>query len=295
MKSPNDGESPRESDSLATINKNAAGIDIGSGEHWVCVPAERAEPNVRRFGCFTPDLIAMADWLLECQVDTVAMEATGVYWIPLFQILEAKGLDVNLVNAHHVKTVPGRKSDVLDCQWLQKLHTFGLLSASFRPEDQVCVLRSYIRQRDTLIKEAGTHVQRMQKALIQMNLQLHKVVSDITGLTGMAIIRAMVAGERNPDKLAALKDKRIQSSTSEIAKALSGDYRSEHLFVLQQELALYDVYQQQIVATDEEIEKCLSQFESQSENPPPPRKGPKRKKAPGNEPHFNLHHHLFRI
>ncbi len=180
-------------------------------------------------------------------------------------------------------------------QWLQKLHTFGLLSASFRPDDQVCVLRSYIRQRDTLIKEAGTHVQRMQKALIQMNLQLHKVVSDITGLTGMTIIRAMVAGERNPDKLAALKDKRIQSSTSEIAKALSGDYRSEHLFVLQQELALYDVYQQQIVATDGEIEKCLAQFESQTEEEPPPRKGKKRKKAPGNEPDFNLHGHLFRL
>lgn len=201
------------------INPNAAGIDIGSGEHWVCVPAERTQDNVRRFGCYTPDLMVLADWLLECRVDTVAMEATGVYWIPLFQILEAKGLKVNLVNAHHVKTVPGRKSDVLDCQWLQKLHTFGLLSGSFRPDDQVCVLRSYIRQRDTLIKEAATHVQRMQKALIQMNLQLHKVVSDITGLTGMAIIRAMVAGERNPQKLAALKDRRIHSSADEIAKA----------------------------------------------------------------------------
>ncbi len=152
-------------------------------------------------GCFTPDLMALAEWLIECRVETVAMEATGVYWIPVFQILEAKGLEVNLVNAHHVKTVPGRKSDVLDCQWLQKLHTCGLLSASFRPHDQVCVLRSYIRQRETLIKEAATHVQRMQKALIQMNLQLHKVVSDMTGATGMVIIRAMVAGERNPHKL----------------------------------------------------------------------------------------------
>ena len=139
------------------INPKAAGIDIGSGEHWVCVPAERTQDNVRRFGCYTPDLMALADWLVEGRVDTVAMEATGVYWIPLFQILEAKGLKVNLVNAHHVKTVPGRKSDVLDCQWLQKLHTFGLLSGSFRPDDQVCVLRSYIRQRDTLIKSAGTH------------------------------------------------------------------------------------------------------------------------------------------
>ena len=223
------------------------------------------------------------------------MLATGVYWIPLFQILEAKGLEVNLVNAHHVKTVPGRKSDVLDCQWLQKLHTFGLLSASFRPNDQICVLRSYIRQRETLIKEAGTHIQRMQKALIQMNLQLHKVISDITGTTGMAIIRAIVAGERNPHKLAALKDRRIQSSTDKIAQALSGDYRAEHLFVLQQELILYDIYQQQITATDREIENCLAKFESQTEDPPPARKGKKRKKPPGNEPNFNLHRHLFRI
>ncbi len=205
------------------------------------------------------------------------------------------GLSVYLVNAHHVKTVPGRKSDVLDCQWLQKLHTFGLLSASFRPEDQVCILRSYIRQRDTLIKEAGTHVQRMQKALTQMNLQLHKVVSDITGVTGMAIIRAIIAGERNPDKLAELKDRRIQSTTSEIALALAGDYRVEHLFVLQQELTLYDIYQQQITAIDREIEQCLSTFESKTEDSPPPRKGKKRKKPPGNEPNFDLHRHLFRL
>lgn len=288
------GKSQQESNFERT-NPQAAGIDIGSGEHWVCVPAEKAEPNVRRFGCFTPDLISLADWLIECQVETVAMEATGVYWIALFQILETKGLEVNLVNAHHVKTVPGRKSDVLDCQWLQKLHTFGLLSASFRPDDQVCVLRSYIRQRDTLIKEAGTHVQRMQKALIQMNLQLHKVVSDITGVTGMSIIRAIVAGERNPHELAALKDRHIQSSTEQIAKTLTGDYRAEHLFVLQQELTLYDIYQQQISATDREIENCLAQFESQKEDSPPPRKGKKRKKVPGNEPNFNLHRHLFRL
>jgi transposase len=239
--------------------------------------------------------MALADWLLECRVDTVAMEATGVYWIPLFQVLEAKGLKVNLVNAHHVKTVPGRKSDVLDCQWLQKLHTFGLLSGSFRPDDQVCVLRSYIRQRDTLIKEAATHVQRMQKALIQMNIQLHKVVSDITGLTGMAIIRAMVAGERNPQKLAALKDRRIHSSADEIAKALTGDYRAEHLFVLQQELALYEIYQQQIAECDRQIEQCLTNFEPQTQEPPPPRPGKRRKKPPGNEPNFDLHGHLYRM
>ena len=160
---------------LEQINHNAAGIDLGGAEHWVCVRADKVEQNVRRFGCFTPDLIAMADWLIECGVTTVAMEATGVYWIPVFQILENRGLEVKLVNAHHVKTVPGRKTDVNDCQWLQQLHTYGLLSGSFRPEDQVCILRSYIRQRDSLIKSASTHVQRMQKALIQMNLHLHKV------------------------------------------------------------------------------------------------------------------------
>ena len=295
MKIKTNRESPKELESFEIINKNAAGIDIGSGSHWVCVPPWSAEENIRQFGCFTPDVIALADWLLDCQVDTVAMEATGVYWIPLFQILEAKGLDVNLVNAHHVKTVPGRKSDVLDCQWLQKLHTFGLLSASFRPDDQVCVLRSYLRQRETLIKEVGTHTQRMQKALIQMNLQLHQLVSDITGVTGMAIIRAMVAGQRNPHKLAEWKDRRIHKSKSEIAKALTRDYRAEHLFVLQQELTLYDTYQEQIRVIDREIEKCLENFESKTEESPPPRKGQKRKKPPGNEPHFNLHEHLFRI
>ena len=280
---------------LELMNAHAAGIDIGSSEHWVCVPPSSTKKNVQRFGCFTPDLIELADWLIECQVKTVAMEATGVYWIPLFQILEAKGLEVNLVNAHHVKTVPGRKSDVLDCQWLQKLHSFGLLSASFRPENQVCVLRSYLRYRETLIKGASTHVPRMQKALIQMNLQLHQVISDLTGKTGMAIIRAIVSGERNPQLLARLKDRRIKSSTTEIAKALSGDYREEHLFVLSQELTLYDTYQQQISTLDVEIKKCLDKFESQREDSAPPRKGKKRKKAVGNEPNFNLHQHLYRI
>jgi len=171
--------------------------------------------------------------------------------------------------AHHFKTVPGRKTDVNDCQWLQQLHTFGLLSGSFRPENEICVLRSYIRQRDSLIKSASTHVQRMQKALIQMNLHLHKVISDITGLTGMAIIRAIVSGQTNPQVLANLKDPRIKSSTTEIAKALTGDYRLEHLFVLKQELTLYDVYQQQITAIDTEIEKCLATFEPKTLNEPP--------------------------
>ena len=184
---------------------------------------------------------------------------------------------------------------MLDCQWLQKLDTFGLLSASFRPEDQVCVLGSYIRQKQTLIKEAGTHIQRMHKALIQMNLQLHQVISDISGVMGMAIMRSIVAGERNPHQLAQLKDRRIHSGVEEIAKALSGDYREEHLFVRQQELELDDICQQQIRAIDLQIEKCLGRFESKSEESPPSKKEKKRGKASGNESDFNLHQHLFRI
>ena len=277
------------------INQNAAGIDLGGGEHWVCVPPDRVEKNVRKFGCFTPDLMAMADWLIECGVTTVAMEATGVYWIPVFQILEAKGLEVRLVNAHHVKTVPGRKTDVNDCQWLQQLHTYGLLSGSFRPEDEVCVLRSYIRQRDSLIKSASTHVQRMQKALIQMNLHLHKVISDITGHTGMAIIRAIAAGVHDPQVLADLKDPRIKSSTTDIAKALTGDYRLEHLFVLKQELTLYEVYQKEIATIDQQIEKCLADFEPKTLDELPATKKKRRKKSTANHPDFDLRKYLYRM
>jgi transposase len=246
-------------EALPPINLNAAGIDIGADRHWVSVPKGRCEQCVRSFGCFTADLFALADWLKECGVDTVAMESTGVYWIPLFQILETKGFEVKLVNAHHVKTVPGRKSDVLDCQWLQQLHTYGLLAGSFRPDNQICILRSYTRQRDNLIKSVTVHIQRMQKALTEMNVQLHRVISDITGTTGLAIIRSIVEGERSPQVLAALKDRRIKASTDEIAAALSGDYRSEQVFILTQELQLYDVYQTQIAAIDVQIEQCLAQ------------------------------------
>jgi transposase len=207
--------------------------------------------------------------------------------------LEASGLEVRLVNARFVKTVPGRKSDVLDCQWLQKLYSYGLLSGSFRPDDQICVFRSYIRQRDRLTKSASVHIQRMQKALTEMNVQLHRVVSDITGVTGMTIIRAIVAGERNPQKLAALKDHRAKRSTTEIAAALVGDYRVEHLFVLKQELNLYDMYQQQIQQCDRQIEQCLSEFDNQNDETLPPR--PKGKKPSRNAPNFDLRSHLYRI
>jgi transposase len=282
---------------LKPIQANAAGIDIGSQTHWVCVPPDRAQECVKRFGCYTSQLYALADWLSECGIETVAMESTGVYWIPLFQILETRGFEVKLVNAHHVKTLPGRKSDVLDCQWLQQLHSYGLLSGSFRPEDQICVLRSYIRQRDNLIKSACVHVQRMQKALTQMNVQLHQVVSDITGTTGMAIIRAIVAGERNPQVLAALRHHRSQRTAAEIAQALAGDYRIEHVFVLQQELQLYDVYKVQIAACDRQIEQCLADFRNKVDLAEAPLPQPKhiRHKPQGNEPAFDLRTHLYRI
>lgn len=279
---------------LEPINANAAGIDIGSQIHWVCVPADRAAENVRSFGSFTADLYALADWLQACKVESVAMESTGVYWIALFQILEARGFEVKLVNAHHVKTLPGRKSDVLDCQWLQQLHSYGLLSASFRPGDQVCVLRSYIRQRDNLVRSACVHVQRMQKALTEMNVLLHQVVSDITGTTGMAIIRAIVAGEHDPQTLATLRHPRSRRSATEIAQALQGDYRQEHRFILQQELALYDAYQVQLAACDTQIEQCLSTFEVSSEIALP-RAGSPRRKPQDNQPAFDLQTHLERI
>jgi len=287
----------RQSSSLVPIHPNAAGIDIGSQAHWVCVPPECDSDNIRSFETFTTDLYALAEWLAACGVETVAMESTGVYWIPSFQILETRGFEVKLVNAQHVKTLPGRKSDVLDCQWLQQLHSYGLLAGSFRPTDQVCVLRSYIRHRDSLIKSACVHMQRMQKALTQMNVQLHQVVSDLSGTTGMAIIRAIVAGERSPEILAALRHHRSRRTEAEIAQALQGDYRPEHVFVLQQELELYDIYQAQIAACDQQIEQCLTQFDAKvdlSEQPLSPPKY-KRHKPQDNQPAFDLRTHLYRM
>ena len=282
---------------LSLINLNAAGIDLGADQHWVCVPEDRDENNVRSFPCFTSDLYSLADWLTRCRVTTVAMESTGIYWLPVFQVLESRGFEVKLVNAHHLKTVPGRKSDVLDCQWIQQLHTYGLLAGSFRPEEQICVLRSYLRQRDNLIKSSCVQIQRMQKALTQMNLQLHRVISDITGKTGMAIITAILEGERNPHKLAKLKDGRIQASVQEIASALTGDYRQELLFILAQELQLYQTYQSQIQALDTQIEECLNQFPDQVDLATQPLSKPKRrgKKQPGNAPQFDLRTHLYRL
>ena len=279
---------------LSVINPHAAGIDLGSKEHWACVPSSSTEStNIRPFGCTTPDLIALADWFSECGVTSVAMESTGVEWIPLFHILSARDFKVFLVNSKTVKTVPGRKSDVLDCQWLQQLHSYGLLAPSFVPEGDIAVLRSYLRQRENLIKNSSTHIQRMQKALTQMNLQLHKVISDITGVTGLNIIRAIVSGERNPQILAELADKRIKSTPEQISKALTGNYREEMVFILHQELSFYEYYQQQILALDEQIEQCLSKFKSETTSPPPEQKKAKRNRS--NQPSFDLHSHLYRI
>ncbi len=256
--------------SLQCVNLNAAGIDVGGSSHFVAVPVDRDDQPVREFAAFTADLYRMADWLKKCGIDTVAMESTGVYWIPLFQVLEERGFEVKLVDARQLKRVPGRKSDVLDCQWLQQLHTFGLLAGAFRPDDQVCVLRSYMRQRAMLVTYAGQHVQHMQKALVQMNVQLHLVIEDITGATGMRIIRAILAGERDPHKLAALRDGRCKNDASTIAKALLGDWREEHVFALRQAVELVDYYQAKIVTCDERIQAHLSTFDDRSGGNPLP-------------------------
>jgi len=252
---------------LPLVNGDAAGIDVGASEHYAAVPADRDEMPVRRFGAFTEDLHALAQWLMQCGVKSVAMESTGVYWIPLYQVLESYGLAVKLVNARHVKHVPGRKSDVQDCQWLQQLESFGLLTGSFRPEAKICVLRSYMRQREKLIRSAGRYVQQMQKALTEMNLKLHQVISDLSGQTGLAIIRAILSGERDRMKLAALKDRRVKSDVLRIAKALEGDYRHEHLFALQQALELYDFHQLKIAECDARILKEMQTLETRAVAP----------------------------
>jgi transposase len=254
---------------LVHLNTCAAGIDVGSRSHFVAVP-EGVDPEpVREFSTFTDDLERLADWLISCGVTTVAMESTGIYWIPVFEILESRGLDVKLVNARHVKNVPGRKSDVIDCQWLQQLHTYGLLRGAFRPADQVVALRAYVRQRATLVKVSGSHIQHMQKAMSQMNLQLHNVVTDITGVTGMRIIKAIVAGERDPNKLAAFRDKRCKNDVQTIARSLRGNYRPEHLFSLQQAVELYEFYLSKIDECDRQILQQLRLFDGKysEENP----------------------------
>ncbi len=265
-----------QSRALPCVNRSAAGIDVGSASHYVAVPTDRDDQPVREFAAFTGDLYGMADWLKSCGIETVAMESTGVYWIPVFQVLEERGFEVKLVDARQLKRVPGRKTDVADCQWLQQLHSFGLLSGAFRPDDQVCVLRSYMRQRAMLVSYAGQHVQHMQKALVQMNVQLQHVLTDVTGATGMRIIRAILDGERDPQRLAALRDQGCKNSLAIIAKALEGDWRAEHLFALQQAVELVEAYQAKIVACDARIEAQLRSFEDRSDGQSPPKGQPSR-------------------
>jgi transposase len=236
---------------------NAAGIDVGGSSHWVAVPRHADDEPVREFGAMTDDLNAMADWLLACRVDTVALESTGVYWIPVYEVLEQRGLTVWLVDARQMKYVPGRKSDVQDCQWLQKLMSLGLLRAAWRPGDEVCVVRAVVRQRAVLLTEQSSWVLRMHKALVQMNIQLAEVLSDIMGASGQAIIRAIARGERDPQVLAALRNARVRRSEEDIMRALQGNWREEHLFVLVQSLAMYDSLAQRVLECDAKIEALL--------------------------------------
>jgi len=287
---------PHWSPSARRLEPHAAGVDIGATEIYVAVPADRDPHPVRRFGTFTRELEQLADWLKPCGIETVAMESTGVFWIPLFQILEDRGFRVGLVNARHVKNVPGRKTDVADCQWLQDLHAVGLLRASHRPPQTIGALRSLWRHRESLVQMAAVHIQHVQKALDQMNIQLHHVISDITGTTGLAIVEAVLAGERNPKQLARLRDPRIVASEETVAEALIGNYRPEHLFVLRQSLQAYRQYQGWMADWDREIERLLGKLESRLEpdqkllSPPKDRHKPRR-----NEPRFDLRTYLYRI
>lgn len=282
---------------LRTIKPDAAGIDIGATEIYVAVQDDRDHTPVRRFDTFTEDLHAAAKWLKSCDITSVAMESTGVYWIPVFQILESYKFDVVLVNARHVKNVPGRKTDVQDCQWLQYLHSVGLLRGSYRPPQEICAVRSLLRHRDGLVKTASSHVLHMQKALTQMNLQIHNVISDITGVTGLLIIDAILSGERNPHTLAALRNGRIKASEGTIVKSLEGDYLPEHIFTLKQSLQAYRYYQQLMADCDQVIEEHLKKIESNvdlDQKPQPPSTSSSRR-GKGNEPNFDLRGHMYRL
>ena len=265
--------SDKKASAWQVVHPRAAGIDVGAAEHYVAVPPDSAGADnrpVRKFRAFTEDLDALVEWLKACQVDSAAMESTGVYWIPLFQKLEAAGIDVILVDARAVKHAPGRKSDVQDCQWLQQLHSYGLLRAAFRPEDSVYRLRTLVRHRQSLVSSAAEHIQHMQKALVQMNVHLHQVVSHLNGETGMRILRAIVAGQRDPEELIKLRDPQITRSTpAEMVAALQGDWRPEALFVLKQSLSLWDTYQDRIRECDAAIEKQLQQISTPAPQPPP--------------------------
>jgi len=282
---------------LEPKHPDAAGIDVGSRVHYVAVPPDRDEQPVRRFGCTTPELHEMAKWLRACDIRTVVVESTGVYWIPVVQVLEEYSLEVLLVDARHVRNVPGRKTDVQDCQWLQELHTYGLLSPAFRPSQEILPLRSYWRHRAELVGYGAQQIQRMHKALEQMNVQVQKIVSDLSGQTGMRIIRAIVQGERNPVRLAQLRHASVKHDEETYVKALTGTYRTEHVFALRHAVELYDTFQEKIAECDREIASYMQSLQGPNEGEtigtkPPKKRGRFRRK---NQPHFDLREELYRF
>jgi transposase len=283
--------------SLEVMHPDAAGIDIGNESHYVAVPPSRDRESVRRFGCTTAELKALAAWLKQCGIRTVAMQSTGVYWVAVYDILEEAGLEVYLVNARDTKNLPGRKSDVQESQWLMKLHTYGLLRNSFRPAPEIRRLRTYWRQRNDLVQSAGRHIQRMQKALSQMNVQLANVLSDISGMTGQAIIKAILRGERDPRELAGYRNFRVKASEEEIAAHLEGNWQEDLLFVLAQEQEGYEFCQKQMSDLDRQLEQCLAHMDdrSQGANLPQEKRKARLKKKKGNAPGFDLRQELFRM
>ena len=285
MKKAKSAPKPKAQAALQIVFPNAAGLDIGASEIMVAIPADREGVIVRGFGTYTPDLAALADWLQEAGVTHVAMESTGVYWIPIFELLEECGFEVIVVNARHIKHPPGRKSDVMDCQWIQQLHAHGMLRGSFRPEAEMCILRAYLRHRDNLLEDRAKHIQYMEKALLQMNLQLGQVLSDLTGETGLEILHAIVGGEHDPMVLSRMRHGNCKHSQEDLIKALTGHYRKEHLFVLKQALEMFEAFSQRLRECDQEIERWLEEMQPELPHdfpplPPDPKPNSHSKNAP---------------
>jgi transposase len=281
----------KEAMKLEVVHPDAAGVDVGGSSHHVAIRGDAPGRTVREFGSYTKDLHEMADWLLSSGVRIVALESTGVYWIPVYEVLERRGLEVLLVHARHVKGVSGRKSDVLDCQWLQRLLSYGLLRGAFRPQDQMCELRELNRLRSRLLRDQSRSVQHMQKALTMMNVQLTNAISDVAGVTGQKIVRAIVAGERDPQELASYRDARIKASEEEIAASLQGNWRAEHLLALKVSLATFDFCSQQIEQCEVEVERAMKVLQRFTQEP---EKGKKRSKAK-NAPKFDVRERLFKM
>jgi transposase len=283
---------------ISIVNPDAGGIDIGSEELFVCIPRDRDEEPVRCFGTYTEDLHALAKWLVARDIKTVAIESTGVYWIPVYDVLTEYGIKVCLVNARHIKNVPGRKSDVRDCEWLMDLHILGLLRASFIPSEGIVKMRSYWRYRESLIELRATHIQHMQKALTQMNVRLTEVITDVTGVTGMNIMRAIANGQTQPEELLKHRNKRCKATPEQFVKALTGNYREEHIFTLKQSLALYDAYTEQITVCEKQLETHVNTLEpEQGDDGRPMNEGPSRKTNTHskNEPDFDVRGSMMRL